>query len=161
MASKRLETAKRYINHFATLDKQVLDSLLADDFVHQFAPSSFDSLEAFDKQGMLDHYSRLHPILHGFPLTAKEYIESESSNQVTVWATSQTKFRDEVKDGGIASEDWLFEGEYIFLLRMDESGERITRTVEFVDSKATVDRLMVLMKRAKENSERGTQARAN
>jgi len=90
----------------------------------------------------------------GFPVTGKEYIESESANQVTVWATSRTIFRDDVKDDGIGEEEWVYEGEYIFMLWMDESGEKIVRTVEFLDSKGTVEKLGALMKRANDNRDK-------
>ena len=87
----------------------------------------------------------------GFPVTAKEYTESESCNQVTVWATSKAIFRDDVKDD---EEEWEYEGEYVFMFWMDGSGERIERTVEFLDSLGTRERLMKLMRRAEENRER-------
>lgn len=84
-------------------------------------------------------------------MTAKEYFESERSNAVTVWATGVPEFREDVKD---KDEDWGYQGEYIFLLSMDESGEKITRIVEFLDSKATVEKLSGLMERAGKNLER-------
>ena len=151
MVSKRLETATRYINHFATLDIEVLDSVLAEHYSHEFAPASLHPLGPFDKQGKLQHITRLRSIMTGFPVTAKEYIESESSNRVTVWATSQTKFRDDVKDDGISQQQWVYEGEYIFIFTMDETGEKIVRTIEFLDSKKTTDELYALTKRAREN----------
>jgi len=86
-------------------------------------------------------------------VTAKGYIVSEGSNQVTVWATSQTHFCDDVKDEDIAADEWVYEGEYIFLFSMDKTGERITPTIEFLDSKKIVEQLMGLMSRAKKNRE--------
>jgi hypothetical protein len=154
MSSKRLETAKKYINHFATLDTKTLESLLAENHHHQFAPISMNPPGPFDKQGFLEHSRRLCNIMTGFPVAGKEYIESESGNQVTVWATSRTIFRDDVKDDGIEEKEWVYEGEYIFIFTMDESGEKIVRTVEFLDSKGTVEKLGVLMKRANENREK-------
>ncbi|KAK9310979.1 hypothetical protein V1522DRAFT_432606 [Lipomyces starkeyi] len=88
----------------------------------------------------------------GFPVTAKEYFDSESSNSVTVWATSRAVFRDDVKDASIP--DWVYEGEYVFIFTFASTGEKIVRTVEFLDSKATADKLMVMMKRARENKDR-------
>jgi hypothetical protein len=35
------------------------------------------------------------------------------------------------------------EGEYVLILTMDESGERIERYVEFLDSNATIQKLLV------------------
>jgi ketosteroid isomerase-like protein len=155
MESKRLETAKKYISFFATLDTQALDSLLAENYTHQLTPTSLNRLAPgpVDKQGVLEHYNRLRNVMTGFPVTAKEYIENESSNRVTIWASSKTVFRDDVKDDGISQKEWIYEGEYIFLLTMDETGEKIIRIVEFLDSKAMVDKLRPLIKRANENRE--------
>jgi len=154
MATTLLETAKKYIEHFAALDTQLLESVLAENHTHQFAPASLNLYGPFDKQGMLEHNEDLRSILTGFPVTAKEYIVSEGSNQVTVWATSQTHFRNDVKDEGIATDEWVYEGEYIFLFSMDKTGEKITRTIEFLDSKKTVEQLLGLMNRAKKNREK-------
>jgi hypothetical protein len=43
----------------------------------------------FNKSGFLAHSHQLHNIMTGFPVTAKEYTESEIGNQVIVWATSK------------------------------------------------------------------------
>ncbi|KUI66982.1 hypothetical protein VM1G_01922 [Cytospora mali] len=161
MESKRLQTAKKYIGHFATIDTETLASVLSDDHVHQFAPASLSLPGPFTKQDFLDHSARLRRVMTGFPVYAKEYVESESANQVTVWATSKAQFREEVMDdddnggGGSGEGKWVFEGEYVFMLWMDESGEKIRRTVEFLDSKATEDGLRLLMKRANEKVGKG------
>lgn len=156
MVSKRLETAKKYIGNFATLDTQAIDSILAENYIHQFVPASINPPGPFDKQGLLEHHRGLAKVMTGFPVTAKEYSESESSNQVTVWATSQALFHDELKDydDGISPEEWVYQGEYVFLLSMDETGEKITRTVEFLDSKQTMDKLVPLIERANKNREK-------
>ncbi|TKA61380.1 hypothetical protein B0A49_11267 [Cryomyces minteri] len=154
MASKRLETAKKFIGHFATFDTQTLDTILSENYTHHFAPTSLSPFGPYTKQGLLDHHNRMLTVMSGFPVMAKEYIESESGNQVAVWATSQAIFRNEVKDDGVPEKDWMYEGEYVFILSMDKTGEKIVRAIEFLDSKATMDKLVVLMKRAQENSEK-------
>jgi hypothetical protein len=110
----------------------------------------------FNKAGFIAYSSTLREIMTGFPVFGKEYLESESQNQVTVWATSRTEFREDVKDddGGLAAADWVYEGEYVFMFWMDESGEKIVRTVEFLDSEGTNKALRPLMKRARENREK-------
>ncbi|KAH8697047.1 hypothetical protein BGW36DRAFT_377840 [Talaromyces proteolyticus] len=152
-ASKLLETAKKFIGQFATFDTQTLDNILSENYTHHFAPESLSSLGPYTKKEFLDHHRRMLTIMSGFPVMAKEYIQSESRNQVVVWATSQAIFRDEVKDDTILEKDWMYEGEYMFILSMDETGEKIVRGVEFLDSKATIDTLLGLMKRAQENKE--------
>lgn len=148
MESKRLQTAKKYIGHFETLDTDTLASVLAPDHIHQFAPASLAFPGPFTKEQFLEHGKVLRRVMTGFPVYAKEYVESEASNQVTVWATSRALFREEVLEGEDRGE-WEFEGEYVFMFWMDETGEKIVRTVEFLDSKGT-EAVRPLLKRANE-----------
>ena len=154
MTSKLHQTAKQFLDQFGTLDVQALESILADNYYHEFAPASINPPGPFDRPGFLNHHGTIRDIMIGFPVAAKEYIVSEASRQVTVWATAETVFRDEAKDGEVSEEEWRFKGEYVFMFTMDESGEKITRTIEFLDSKATADKLMGLMKRARENKQK-------
>lgn len=49
-----------------------------------------------------------------------------------VWASSEAKFKDEVKDtDGLVLEEWDDLGEYIFILDFEEGGGRILRVVVF------------------------------
>ncbi|PGH05306.1 hypothetical protein GX51_03027 [Blastomyces parvus] len=151
--SKRLETAQKFVANFTTLSPETYEAIIAENFVHQFAPASLNPPGPFDKKGILEHVGQLRAIMSSFPLTVKEYIESESSNQVTVWATSRAKFRDELKDDGISEEEWAYAGEYVFMLWMDETGEKVVKSVEFLDSQRTV-KLLELMQRAAANKEK-------
>ncbi|CRG87840.1 hypothetical protein PISL3812_04861 [Talaromyces islandicus] len=127
---------------FGILDIKILETILSDDCYHEFAPSLLKSPGPFSKQGFLDHHSGLDYVMAEFPIVAKEYINSESNNSVTVWATSRTIFREDAKDVSITNLD--YEGEYMFLFTFGPRGEKIVRTIEFLDSKATADGLMVL-----------------
>lgn len=138
MESKRVQTAKKFIGHFDTFDTDTLASVLAPDYSHHFAPASLAFPGALTKEQFVQHMGVLHKVMTGFPVYPKEYVESESSNQVTVWATSRAQFRKEVVgEDEEERKKWEFEGEYVFMFWMDESGEKIVRTVEFLDSKAT------------------------
>lgn len=147
MESPRLRTAKAFIGHFASLDPVLLASLLADHYTHIMAPASLGIRAPLTKQEFLAHNANLRKVLSGFPVYPRQFVESESANSVVVWATSRTIFREEVKEAG---EDWVYEGEYVFLLEMDESGERVVRTVEFLDSKKTEEGIRPLVKKARE-----------
>ncbi|KAK7719875.1 hypothetical protein SLS64_002056 [Diaporthe eres] len=137
MESKRLQTAKKFLSHFETLDSDTLASVLAPDYTHHFAPASLAFPGPFTKEQFVKHGAALRKIMTGFPVYAREYVESEASNQVTVWATSRALFREEVVRDEEDKEKWNFEGEYVFMFWMDETGEKIVRTVEFLDSKGT------------------------
>lgn len=147
MDSKRLQTAKAYIGHFTTLDPVLLASLLADNYTHIMAPASL-SIDPLTKESFLEHNTNLRRIMSSFPVYGKEYIESEAANTVVVWATSRTGFKDEVRREG--EDDWEYEGEYVFMLEMDATGEKVVRCVEFLDSLKTQNGLRPLAKRAKE-----------
>lgn len=151
--SASLRTAQKFIDQFGTLDTTTLSTILTDNYHHEFAPSSIPSLPGpFDKAGFLAHHSKLQDTMTSFPVIAKETIDNPAANQVTIWATSHTVFREDVKDyeNGMNDEEWTYRGEYVFMLWMEEGGERVTRCVEFLDSLGT-KRLRALMKRAREN----------
>ena len=93
---------------------------------------------------------RFKDIITGFPMTIKETLEDEKKNQIMVWAEGGQSWAPEAKDPGLSEEEWNFTREYIFILSLDESGEKVERTVEFVDTKAT-EQLRMLFARAMEN----------
>jgi hypothetical protein len=71
------------------------------------------------------------PFIGRWPVTAKQIIEDGKLNRVIIWAESEAKFKDEVKDDGIDEGEWVWKGEYVFIFSMDKSGEKIERMVEF------------------------------
>lgn len=162
MESKRLQTANKYINHFETLDTDTLASVLAQNYTHEFAPASLAPPGPFTRDQFLKHNAALRKIMTGFPVQAKEYVESEASNQVTVWATARARFREEVMEDGAEGDEesrkkWDYKGEYVMMFWMDEAGEKIVKTVEFLDSKATEYGMRPLLKTANEKMQtRGT-----
>ncbi|RYP65611.1 hypothetical protein DL771_008219 [Monosporascus sp. 5C6A] len=146
----RLQTAKAYISIFANLDTTLLSSLLAPSYVHTFAPASLsDYFRTKGKDEMVAHITSLKAFMTGFPVYAKNYWESDVENMVTVWATSKAEWKEEVMGGKSGTGEWEFEGEYMFLIWMDKTEEKVVKVVEFVDSLKTV-RAMELMERARE-----------
>lgn len=155
MPSKLHTTATQFLAAFETLDADTFTSLQASNYTHVFAPASAGLPGQLDGPQFAHHIEHLRDILRGFPVKAKEVFDNETRNQVTVWATNETWFRDEVKDDGATEEEWLFHGEYIFVLNMDSSGEKIERVLEFLDSKGT-DVLRGIMGRAMKNHAKST-----
>lgn len=133
------------------MDESILESVLADDYTHHYAPSSIPQQGPFDRQGLINFVIGLKRIIKTYPMTIKESIDSESRNVVTVWTTGLASFHDELQDGSMSKEEWQYTGEYIFLLYMNETGDKLIKTVEFLDSKATVDKLMATVARASGN----------
>lgn len=152
MSSRRYDTAMAFHGDFATLDVATMLSRRTDNCIHTFLPESI-APPAKDNVAFGEHISRLRDIMQKFPVTAKEVMEDGAKNMVIVHATSQAHFHEEFKDDGISSEEWVYRGEYIFMLTMNESGDKIKKVVEFVDSKGT-ERLLGLMKRARSNMQK-------
>lgn len=166
MESPRLRTAKAYLDHFATLDPARLAPLLADDYEHVMAPASLGTATAplLTRDGFLAHNADLRRVLAGYPVRAREIWEGAGKEGgggggggvVVAWATSRAVFREEVKmmmgEGEEEEEEvsWEYEGEYMFVLEMDASGEKVRRVVEFLDSKKTLGGIVPLMRKANE-----------
>jgi len=94
------------------------------------------------------HLSHMEGTIKLFPVTIKEIIDSVSTNQVIIWATSEILWSDGIVGEG---EDWTFKGEYMFVLDfVEQDGEwKIQRVLEFLDS-AVSQKLGGLMRKAKE-----------
>lgn len=81
MSSKRLDTATKFVDHYATHDNEVLDDLLADDLTFEFSPiRSLDTAKTLDKAGYIDFKRGMKLAQSGYPLDVKKYIEGERSN---------------------------------------------------------------------------------
>jgi hypothetical protein len=149
MSSKLCQTALAYIDGFRTLSPESFLSVLAPSAEHKFAPASLNLPSSMDAAAFANHIGSLREVLAGFPVFPKEVFENEGLGQVTLWATSETIFHEKAK-GNDVSEEWEFHGEYIFILTMDESREKVVQIIEFLDSKAT-ERLRESMARARKN----------
>jgi len=160
MSSPRRTTALAFISAFEHLDIPTHMSLRTPTCTQIFAPSSIAQPPPLSNSEFSTHLSKLKSIISHFPVWPKEIIEDERENRVAIWATSEATFKDEVRDEGLSEEEWGYRGEYVFMLSMDESGEKIERVVEFLDSKAA-ERVRELVKRALGNLEHGKKVEAD
>ncbi|KAF2639228.1 hypothetical protein P280DRAFT_481387 [Massarina eburnea CBS 473.64] len=151
--SARVRTANEFLHVFTTLDTTPLQTILAPNYHHTFGPNSLTGFGPYDKPGFIKHVSGLFQFLTTFPVIPVETIDSESSNAVWVWTKTDAQFKEEVRNGEKV-EDWVYKGENMFMFWFDGEG-RISRCVELVDSKKTVDELLPLMGRARANLLRG------
>ncbi|TVY84262.1 Uncharacterized protein LSUE1_G000871 [Lachnellula suecica] len=151
MTSIRYRTAIRFIEAFDKLSVETFLALQTPACEHVFAPASL-SLPPKNNETFSAHITGLQALLESFPVIPIEVQENPDKNQVLIWATSQANFHHDLKDSGISDEQWTYKGEYMYLLSMDGSGEKIDRVVEFLDSQGT-ERLHGLLARAKHNKE--------
>ncbi|RYO79671.1 hypothetical protein DL766_006096 [Monosporascus sp. MC13-8B] len=109
-------------------------------YKHAFAPASLNFPGPFDCAKFATHMAHLRGLLRGFPVRASEVRPNPWLSQVAVWADSRAEFHDEVGDGDGDGEEgegeWEFRGEYMRVLTMDVSGEKVEQVLEFLDSKA-------------------------
>ena len=79
------------------------------------------------------HFSSLQNIITTFPVTPVDVLES--GNQVTIWARGCAHFRTNLRmPGSVSYWPTTFENEYIFVLSFDETGQKIKKILEMVDS---------------------------
>jgi hypothetical protein len=149
MSSTNQKTALKFLDAFETLSSDLL-TLRTPTCCHTFAPVSITPPTHLDNAKFEAHLNRLREVIRSFPVKAKEIMEDQAQNRVIVWATSRAEFFDELRDNGIPNEEWMFESEYVWFFTLDQSGEKIERIVEFLDSKTT-DRGRMLIKRAMAN----------
>ena len=151
-----MQTARRWISHTATMDETIIEPILAENYSHQVAPASIQEVSPqgvgpFDKQGFIGMVTGMKAIIKAYPFKINEIIESESSNAVVAYVTGEATFQDHIKDDSIPADEWKHTGNYIFWFYMDESSEKIVRTIEFLDSKATADKMMAFVHKASVN----------
>jgi hypothetical protein len=150
MTSTRVKTVLKFLGAYETLDLETFASVRSPSCLQTLAPASISPSPPADNATFLANKAALKEIVIGFPVTPKEVMEDQQQNKVIVWATGRALWRDEVKDDGIAKEEWEWVGEYILIFDMNETGEKIEHLLEFVDSKETV-KLPGLMRRARAN----------
>src|ERR1700761_230777 len=110
MASIQRRTALAFLQTFQELDVNSNLALRTPDCRHTMAPASLNYPPSITNEQFAAHILSLKEIIAKFPGTVKEIFEHETSNQVTIWATSNATFREEAKDDD-SSIDWSYHGE--------------------------------------------------
>ncbi|KAF5610209.1 uncharacterized protein FSUBG_3442 [Fusarium subglutinans] len=131
-------TATAYIDVSRTLDTEALSRILSDEYGHRFAPTWYNLPGSMDRHGLIARLNQVGEVMSSFPVTIKQMWPNPSLRQVLVWGKSETNFRRQLRDSDY-DEEWTKRGEYMFLVTMNETGERITDVLEFVDSEGIED----------------------
>ncbi|KAF4632730.1 hypothetical protein G7Y89_g5402 [Cudoniella acicularis] len=76
------------------------------------------------------YFSHIMPYFRNFRIQINDIIEDEQQNKIAIWATSTAE-----TDVG------AYENEYMLVFYFDESGEKVVRFLEFVDSGNSKERL--------------------
>lgn len=100
--SNRIKVAKKFIQHFANNEHEVLSTLLADDLLYTFLPSrAMDGpmKESLDKSGFIGFREAMGSVMTGYPVKAIRFIESESSNSKCLYHSLPRYHRDLSRSG--------------------------------------------------------------
>ncbi|KAF5696613.1 hypothetical protein FGLOB1_13395 [Fusarium globosum] len=149
-----IATATAYTDVFRTLDTEALSRILSDEYSHRFAPASANLPGSMDRYGLIARLNQVGEVMSSFTVSIKQMWPNPSLRQVLVWAASETNFHRQLRDSD-DEEEWTKRGEYMFLMTMNESGEKIADVLEFVDSKAT-EEIVDMVGRALKKSSPGT-----
>jgi len=131
MSSIQHRTALAFLDTFKDLDYEANVALRTPDCRHVIAPASLGYTEKTNEQ-FAKHLKSMQKSIKAIPVTPKQVFEG--SNSITVWATSETIFQEDVKARD-SSLDWTYEGEYMFVFAFNETGDKIQHILEFIDSK--------------------------
>ena len=131
MPPNQRQIALALLDTFKDLDYEANVALRTLDCRHSFAPTSL-GIEEKNNEQFASHVKSLQKTIEGIPVTAKQIFEGH--NQITVWATSDTKFKEDVKAHG-PDLDWTYQGEYVFIFSFNDAGDKIHHILEFLDSK--------------------------
>ncbi|KAI1011875.1 hypothetical protein LB503_004518 [Fusarium chuoi] len=152
--STLIATATAYIDVFRTLDTEALSRILSDEYSHRFAPASANLPGSMDCYGLIARLNQVGEVMPSFTVTIRQMWPNPSLRQVLVGADSETNFHRQLRDSD-DDEEWTKRGEYMFLMAMNESGEKIADVLEFVDSRAT-EEIVDMVGRALKKSSPGT-----
>lgn len=83
-----MQTAKKYMEQFSTMDTELLKSVLDDGLIHEFSPMrSLDNSQNLDKAGFVAFREMMALGMTGYPMQVQKYIESDSSN--SKWSSTK------------------------------------------------------------------------
>lgn len=133
--SSLVATASAFLQIYTTLDTEALSEILSANYVLEFAPASMNLPGPLDRDAQVARIDSIK-VMSSFPVKAKNIWPNPYLRQVLVWAHSETRFLDRLKHGDNEAV-WDLKEEYMFLMTMGESGEKIEHVLEFLDSKAT------------------------
>lgn len=143
------DIAARFLEAFRDLSAEDHLALRAPECLQIFAPSSLNMSPTKTNEEFAEHLKGpLSLVLSHFPVIAKEVYINVGGRQATIWATAIPEFKPEAM-GSTPAEEWKYQGEYIFILDVNEEG-KITRILEFLDSLGT-QKLRGMFKKAREN----------
>jgi ketosteroid isomerase-like protein len=119
---------KTTLSILAAYERQSLEEIMAfftPDCIHVISPSSLSSSGPMSNAAYSAFFASVLSKIWNFKLTVSEIIESPQSKKVVVFASSSADSK-----AGVGT----YGQEYVLVFEFDESGEKIKKMVEWVDS---------------------------
>ncbi|KAI1365922.1 hypothetical protein F5Y08DRAFT_338139 [Xylaria arbuscula] len=120
--SRRRQTALAVIDSYNKWDFEAISALRSEDCVQLILPQSLGR-PPMNNAEYKAYFSPLMPLFQEFTVTINDLVEDEKENKVVMWAKSTA-----------TTAIGPYANEYVIILHMNESGDKIAKFIEFVDS---------------------------
>ncbi|KUI55047.1 hypothetical protein VP1G_02307 [Cytospora mali] len=120
--SKRRETAIEVIESYRAWDIERIMAYRTDDCVQLISPRSLKQPERGNAE-YREYFTSVMPAFQDFQPEIHELVEDERENKVIMWASSKGQ-----------TLIGPYGNEYMLLLYFNETGDKVKKIVEFVDS---------------------------
>ncbi|TGJ80334.1 hypothetical protein E0Z10_g8430 [Xylaria hypoxylon] len=126
MPSQLRQTALAVVDAYNKWTVEGIMALRTEDCVNQIIPRSLGR-PAMDNTAYEEYFRSVMPHINNFAVTIDDIIVDPRENKVAIWAHSSA-----------STEIGPYNNEYVFILYMNEAGDKITKFHEFVDSSYSV-----------------------
>ncbi|KAI1145400.1 hypothetical protein F4825DRAFT_443968 [Nemania diffusa] len=124
--SRRSQTARAIVAAYNTNNLETIMSFRTEDCIQEILPKSLGRPE-MDNTAYASWIGPMLPQLRGFTVTIDDLIEDARANKVVILAHSTA-----------STDVGPYANEYVFVFHLNETGDKITRFQEFVDSANSV-----------------------
>lgn len=136
--TKQKQTALAVVAAFNNMDIDAIISHRAPSCMRHILPSSLN-IPPSNNTEYAEHLQKLIPVFSNFNLTVQDTVEDKDAHRIVMWLKAQADT--------LAGE---YKNEYMWTLDFDETGEKIVRMHEFVDTLVNRDFWPKLSKAMKE-----------
>ncbi|KAK4543483.1 hypothetical protein LTR36_005626 [Oleoguttula mirabilis] len=121
-ASTQRQTAEAVVGAFNRMDNEAIISHRSPDCIRYILPSSL-GLKPTNNDQYKSQLDKLKLIFHNFCLTINDVVEDEKARRICMWLSARAD---------TAAGEYI--NEYMWTLDFDETGTKITKVNEFVDT---------------------------
>jgi hypothetical protein len=145
--SPLLATAESFFSALSICDMDRVASFLAPEYEHHFLPASSGLGPPVDRDALIGRFTGLRSIATGVEITINQAWPNDAAHTITLQTTNTPHFKDIVKRPEDVEGEWDFSIQCMFVLTMDESGEKMVKSIEFVEG-PTTEKMMVQVPKA-------------